>query len=523
MRYQIGLSLVLLFGIEAIVIAASQKAIPSSVKSKIDMITTKVEQKLIRSDQAWKQLKAVKPKGLASGGSYFRQAQAQFFYYHQLPFLAALYAADALKFSPIPTDPKFRRSWAILYQVSQNYPIQYLLESLASHSRLSTSTPPHFGNNWHYIIANAYQNLGWDKKALSQYRKLNVGDRYFLPGLYQSALISHELNETEKALEDLDALINEESYHISPLSLEKKAELRDYAHLAKARILYESGDFSRSVKSYRNVSRNSAVFYEALFEQAWALFLSGNPQHALGSLYGVNSPFFKNRFNPEIRVLEAIIYYWLCRYQDSRQALASFAKFDSKTVEKLRDFLNQQRLSSEKAYQLFENHILGVSSEALGVPRSVLETVATRDSMLLYRDQYAALLEEKQRFELADFVDEDSRTGIEAKLGDQIQKLRDLVGNQYLEELKSLKDQFDELYAQSEFLYVELMMSEKEKLLGRVLHADTKITKISEAKNIKGWVGRGQSWEAKYDEFWWDEVGFHIVNVSPLCQLNSLE
>ncbi|MFY7929899.1 MAG: hypothetical protein ACOVS5_13595, partial [Oligoflexus sp.] len=53
--------------------------------------------------------------------------------------------------------------------------------------------------------------------------------------------------------------------------------------------------------------------------------MAGSLKHALGTLYAVNSPYFKDRFNPETKVLESMIYYWMCRYEEARDALADFS------------------------------------------------------------------------------------------------------------------------------------------------------------------------------------------------------
>src|SRR5690606_31518657 len=113
----------------------------------------------------------------------------------------------------------------------------------------------------------------------------------------------------------------------------------------------------------------------------------GYPNHALGSLHGVESPFFKDLFNPEAAMLRSIVYFWMCRYDDARAALADFTARHADDVEQLSDFLDRRRISGKDAFALFENHISGVSSASLGIPRPILETAATEDAMLLLRDQ----------------------------------------------------------------------------------------------------------------------------------------
>ena len=81
-----------------------------------------------------------------------------------------------------------------------------------------------------------------------------------------------------------------------------------------------------------------------------------------------------------------------------------------------------------------------------------------------------------------------------------------------------MKIDFERLYDQSQFLYVELLMSKKDQLLGKELHGDSKINKVSQVDNIRGWGRKTVSWASDTkQEYWADELGFHIYRIEPLC------
>jgi hypothetical protein len=306
---------------------------------------------------------------------------------------------------------------------------------------------------------------------------------------------------------------------LSPLADDTKKSLRDYALMALGRLYYEEQKFPASVRMYRAVSRDGRSFYDALFEQSWALFMAGYPAHALGAIHSVESPFFKDTFNPEAPLLRAMVHYWLCRYDASRNALADFMEKYEPQVQQLNDFLSRKHLDIETAYNLFENLITGVSEQSLGLPRSVLKTAANKESMMLVRDQYAAVVEEKQRLVAKGIFGNQSRIDLPLEYLERWStSLRHDVGRVYLNELQDLKKEYDRLYAQAEFLYVELLMSEKDQLLGKELHADTKITHVSSRQQISGWANKTQVWkDARNGEYWWDEVGYYIEPVDSMC------
>ena len=436
-----------------------------------------------------------------------------------LPVAGATYAVNALKMAKNPRSSTFDSSWHILNKVSVMRPIQYLLENLALSLKLEGANPHAFGNNWNYIVGNALTEKGYEEKAVSFYRRVNQSSRYFMPSRYQLAMIDYDKGRYKAASAHLKAILLPSTHRNSPLSVKDRREMLDYANMALGRLHYERKQFLSSARYFRRVHKRSPIYYEALFEQAWSLFMSGNPKHALGSLYGANSPYFAEMYNPEAKVLESTVYFWMCRYEDSRNALADFAQKYSESVEKLSDYVDRNSFNPASAYRLFENLVSGVSSESLGIPREVLNAAATRDTLLLVRDQLATVLTERDR--LSRFGVHGSKAEVAQPLA-RLTKIRNALqqqlGSQFIEELKAERDHYENLYSQSQFLYLELLMSEKEQLLGRELHASSKVADVSDYNDIRGWGRNTQSWKSeRKGEYWWDEIGFHIVNVEPKC------
>lgn len=435
------------------------------------------------------------------------------------PILSAIYASQAVKLADEPLDKDLEPSWSILRKVSERKPIQAVLEIVADNVDLRGRPAPAFGTDWAYFAGNAAARRGEQAKALSFFGDVKVEDRYFFPAKYQQAMILVDQDKLADAEVALKAILYPTAQNMSPLRLNTRKQLLDFAYMALGRIYYEKERFPEAIKAYRMVSRDGINFYDSLFEQSWAFFMGGFPMHALGSLHAVESPFYADVFNPEAPMLRSIIHYWLCRYDDSRNALADFSEKYAESVEKLDEVLGRKNLDPEYAYTLFENLIGGVSSESLGIPKPILQTAAEKDSMLLVRDQYASIIEEKDRLEAKGIFG--SRNTISKPL-DYMDRwasaLRKDIGKRFLAELTDIKKDYDRLYAQAQFLYVELLMSQKDQLLGRELHGETKITKVSKKMKVGGWGDKTQSWaDSRNGEYWWDEVGYYIVPVDPQC------
>jgi hypothetical protein len=499
----------------------SKKPRKLTIGERLALVKKRYLAGIIKDKQMWQELTKIHSngKGLSTRDKVsLLQMQSTLMLKQNFPISAAIYAAQAIKVSKNPSGRKTARAWTILKNVSEEHNIQNLLEIVAQKSNLKGSAPE-FGTDWNYFLGNSYAATGKTDLAIKSYKKLKISDRYFLPGKYQQAMIDVDKNRLKNAIVSLKAVLYPTSHKMSPLTDLEKRKMADQALMALGRIYYEKEQFLSSAKMYRSVSDESTSFYDAMFEQSWAFFLGGYPSHALGALRAVESPFYAEVFNPEAAVLRALIHYWMCRYDDSRNALADFLDDNAKGVEELEGFLGRQRLTADSSFQLFEDLISGVSESSLGIDKKILMTASEKDSLLFVRDQYASVITERRRLEARGIFG--TKRGVNKSIVYMERwesALRKDIGTKFLRELKSMKKDFDRLYSQAQFLYLELMMSEKDMLLGKNLHAASKITKVSKKQKIYGWGNKTQAWKSsEKNEYWWDEVGFYISPVQSQC------
>lgn len=462
------------------------------------------------------QIKTLKPEQQAS----VLQTQASILQKTGYPILSAVYASQALKKTASPLDEEYKRSWQILREVSREFPIQNLLESVAAAVQLGGNVPVSFGTDWNFIAGNVLASNGQIDKALTAYGNLKINDRFFFSGKYQQGMLHLNAKRPNEAIAALKAIVLPTARERSPLTRSELDLITNDANMALGRIYYEQRQFPLAIKHYRLVSRQGAYFYDSLFEQSWALFMAGFPNHALGMLYSVRSPFYKDTFNPEATMLASIIYYWMCRYDDSRNELADFIQNHEAHIKALASLLDRKTLTDDGAYTLFENTVTGVSSEGLGLPRNLLVNATERDSMMHVREQYASVLSELQRLDAKGvFGNRDNITTARGYLDQWAATLRKDIGRRLIVELTAMREDFDRLHEQAEFLYVELLMSQKDQLLGKELHGNSKIDKLSKRENIAGWGDKTQAWASDDKmEYWLDEVGYHIYRLEPLCK-----
>lgn len=367
--------------------------------------------------------------------------------------------------------------------------------------------------DWEWHAGLAALERGDATDAAVHFAAVNKKDNDYLRARYQLGVIAY----SSKRPDDAEAIFKE----ILDAKPAPSPDLEDLAKLALGRLWYERKKFQSAAAIYRTVSRDGATFPVALFEQSWAFFMAGFPNHALGALHGVESPFFEDRFNPESTLLRSVILYWMCLYRDSEQALGEFIARHSGPMDQLGNFLARQQLTTGSAWELLENLDAGVSGESLGIPRNVLLTAANSDRMIAVRTAIKQVTRELKMVEDGKLGD-GSRFEVPAAsiLRQHLQGLRAEAGKKYIAALTELGRQYDELRAQADFLYVELLTSEKDLILGKEHLVSDKFTgHANQGKRPAGWGKRVLAWAPdNKHEYWWDEVGFYIDPARPACK-----
>ncbi len=451
------------------------------------------------------------------------QSMAKLAYEQDLLISSAIFSSQAIRFARNPIDKVLYSSWKVLFEISKRQPIDNIYQELAASFDANGNEIPVFKSDWNYFVGNAYFREAKYKEALIAYGKVDLYDFHYYHAKFHEAIIHAKISDYHAAEVSLKKILLPTSQEVSVLSDEAKNKILDIARLTLARIYYSQKQFEKSIQAYRTISKDSPNYYDSMFEQSWAFFMGGYPNHALGALHSVESPFFKDRFNPEAPILRSMIYFWLCQYDYSRNALADFVEKHEKVVKSISAFVDRSRFTGEQAYILFENLVSGVSSEALGIPRYVLNSAATKDSMRLARHQLASVIEEKLKLREKGVYGNTSAINHPTRYLEQWETyLRKELGEILVSELKIMRDDYKRLHEQAQFLYVELLMSEKDQLLGTELHADKKMTKVSTEMNVAGWGRKNDMAWTKDDkqEFWWDEIGFYVFQEQSKCKVN---
>lgn len=126
-------------------------------------------------------------------------------------------------------------------------------------------------------------------------------------------------------------------------------KLREQAFMSLARAHYGYQQFRAAAYYYGKIDKKSDAWLDSLFESSWAYYRLEDYEKALGNLVTLHSPFFVGEYYPEATILEAVVYFENCRYDQVKTMLRAFDKRYRPLMESMKK-LSEQNLSSDQYY-----------------------------------------------------------------------------------------------------------------------------------------------------------------------------
>lgn len=100
------------------------------------------------------------------------------------------------------------------------------------------------------------------------------------------------------------------------------SDFKSLVHVTLGRFLFERGAYKEAIANYEKVSREHPLWVDSLIEKGWAQIKLGDYSGAIGNMFTLHSPFFKDAFIPESYVIRTIGYLNLCQFGDADNTLS---------------------------------------------------------------------------------------------------------------------------------------------------------------------------------------------------------
>ena len=289
----------------------------------------------------------------------------------------------------------------------------------------------------------------------------------------------------------------------------------------EARTLYQMKRYQDADRVYGRIPKQSFVWTDILFEQAWNAFALSEYNRTLGKLVTYRSPALGFVFNSEIDVLAAQSYLALCLYEDANKVINDFNREYGKVGVEVKRFLESNKRGLVPYYNLGS--------------RVLKEKLHSKDDFnrLLNRFVRGSYFQNLVQSEKEIMTEWDAirkfdsmQSGVSHNLSEGFpgflqqvlswrRKTIELLGGAYVK--NSLLDYYSQLLSDFEkmsFIKLEMLRRAKEKLISA--------GKKDEDERSRGSVEpsrRGDQYYWSFNgEFWSDEIGDYVFGLESECR-----
>jgi tetratricopeptide (TPR) repeat protein len=383
-------------------------------------------------------------------------------------------------------------------------PFESLPEDILKRSR---------SGNIRYILGKRLFKRGKNQEALNELSDVSDDHPAYpfianLKGTIYSATNNHKEAETQFR----DCIRSSERRMGKVESITQKDQLafnRDYCLAGIARTQFAQQDFKKAESSYLDIPKDSFVWPEILFEEAWTSYYGKNYNRTLGKLVSYKAPVFDFIFKPEVEMLKALAYLKMCLYDDSKRTVDDFYSELLNPSRDLRKFL----ISRGKDYRYYYN-LMADSENNKAAPLEILNHILKS----IRKD--AAYIEMKSSLTAAigeyNLLRKHSNSSMNLALEKNVKTLADEYRTTLGAYVRAgLVSKYAELYSAFEgmsFIKLEVLAQRKE----RLYQSDTEQgSKRGDVKYIERndkqyfWTFNG--------EFWADELGDYVFALRSEC------
>jgi hypothetical protein len=328
---------------------------------------------------------------------------------------------------------------------------------------------------------------------------------------YQQALAFAEAGQPDRALTSFDDI--ERSREGQKITDKVKVA----AMMGKARTLYQKQKWDEAIEMYRSIPRDSEYWHDTLFESSWAMLRSGRFRSALSNFHSLHSAFYENTYLPESLLLRAIVYLYICKYDEMNKVLNLFSKIYKPVYTQV-----SRQLDSNPNPTRYFNVMNDIIRQTKGgeMPKASLEipyVVAqkiTREADFQNSFQYIRqLLAERKRVTSIGGNWANSPVGRYSIkiLNTRIAKAKERAGKIVRNHLVAVRDELVDQIEQEGFARYEMLNGRKENIKKKM--AGKELEKQVDDDNRRSfYIQNGYEYWPFRGEYWLDELGnYHYV------------
>ena len=346
--------------------------------------------------------------------------------------------------------------------------------------------------------------------AANYFNRVQPGSSYYNQALFSKGLAELEQNKTDSAMDSFRNL----------LAIRGKSGVTDTnrvaAQLALARALYQKQSWDEAIEAYAKVPRDHFLWHQALFEQSWAMLRGARFRSALSNFQSLHSAYYEDFYIPESLLLRAIVYLYICKYDEMEKVLTLFEKTYGPVRTQITGFLNRNNSSYE--YYVEAEKALDIKKGKEGAPNLRLPYLVLKNALeqgdVRRGFQYLkALSEEKARVE-ANISVRATPLGVYAQkiIASRGKNKKLAIGDMIRAHLQNMRADLADLYEQAGLIRYEMISGKKDTLKKKIVGNDLASAQIDDKINREFYIENGYQYYPFRGEYWLDEVGnYHYL------------
>ena len=344
--------------------------------------------------------------------------------------------------------------------------------------------------------------------AVQAFNRVNVGSSYNNQALYLKALAYLEMNKADQAISVFNQLLEHR----------KNSGVTDTnrvsALMGVARALYQKQDWDSSIEAYSNVPRDHFSWHDALFEQSWAMLRGARFRSALSNFQSLHSAYYEDFYIPESLLLRAIVYLYICKYDEMEKVLSLYNTIYEPVRLKISSFLNSN--TEPGSYYMELEKGLGVKRKDDNViyklPYMVLKNLRDEGDIKRSLNYLKKVQEEKTRIESSGSFRVSGLGQYSVRvLNTRIKNTKILIGEMVKVHLQNMNDELKDLSEQASFINYERLSSKKDSAKKKIAGKDLP-QMIDSNIDREFYVQNGFEFYPFKGEFWLDEIGnYHYL------------
>lgn len=349
-----------------------------------------------------------------------------------------------------------------------------------------------------------------NNRAIQLLSKVQPGSPYYNKALFSKGLALMETKQLEAAITNYKLLYSLRR-NAGPVDTNKVA-----AQLGLARAYYQKQDWDSAIDAYSLIPRDHVMWHQSFFEQSWAMFRGARFRSAISNFQSLHSAYYEDFYIPESLLLRAIVYLYICKYEEMEKVLNMFEKIYGPVTLKIKDFLryhsgfNSYYDDLKKALD-FQKTLN--SSYGGQLPYIVWKSIMQEGDVKRSLSYLQKITDEKDRIEKNNRLRQSplGQTGIQI-INSRTKNIKLAIGEISLAHLKSMQIDLKDFYEQSSFIRYEMINGQREVLKKKLTGREIKQNLVNEKMDREFYIQNGYEYYPFRGEYWLDEIGnFHYV------------